>query len=466
MKSLSPSMSALRGARGLSLQVLLDCQQRNAFIQECLDQRLQQVELTPLDRRLATQLAYGVLRRRGTLDYLIQRHCSRPHHQVEPLVWELLRLGAYQLLLLTHIPPHAAIYETVELAERWGQRRAKGFINGILRALAGLLTPDEATTPAANALPLEHHCYRRLARAVLPDPGTNMVEYFTTGFALPKWLCARWLQRFAAEECLRLGFWFASPAPLWLRVNPLRLDRESFLKHLAEAGNAAEPRDHPQAVRLREHAAIRDLPGYNQGWFTVQDESAMQVASALAPAPGSRVLDLCAAPGGKTTHLAELMGNQGEIIACDSDDRRLRTVRELCQRLGITNVRTQCLHIKDNEEPPPGPFDAILVDVPCGNTGVLGRRPEIRWRLKPGDFQTLVPLQTKLLLQAAERIRPGGAIVYSTCSIEPDENRQVVNNVLTAMPDLALEADREQISGKPADGGYWARLRRKGVATY
>src|SRR5262249_3855069 len=164
----------------------------------------------------------------------------------------------------------------------------------------------------------------------------------------------------------------------------------------------AEAGDHPQSIRLAEPVPVRELPGYEQGWFAVQDESAMHVASALAPEPGSRVLDLCAAPGGKTTHLAELMGNQGQVVACDVDERRLGTLAELCRRLGVTIVETRRLHPEWNEEPPPGPFDAVLVDVPCSNTGVLGRRPEARWRLKPTDFRHLVPLQTQLLLLAGE----------------------------------------------------------------
>src|SRR5262249_9402557 len=205
---------------------------------------------------------------------------------------------------------------------------------------------------------------------------------------------------------------------------------------------------------------VRELPGYEQGWFAVQDESAMRVAQALAPAPGNSVLDLCAAPGSKATHLAELMGNQGRILACDVDDRRLRTLSDLCGRLGVTIVETRCLHPERNEDPPPGPFDAVLVDVPCSNTGVLGRRPEVRWRLRPEDLRHLVPLQTKLLLHAAERVRPGGTVVYSTCSIEPEENRQVVQVVQEALQWLELEAEEEQVPGQPADGGYWARLRR------
>jgi 16S rRNA (cytosine967-C5)-methyltransferase len=447
-------------ARSLALQVLLDCRKEDTFMQEILDRRLGQVSLNPADRRLTTHLAYGVLRRRGTLDALLQPLLARRPHQVEPWLWDALRLGAYQLLFLTHIPVHAAVNETVELAALWRRPRAKSFLNGVLRSLLGLLTDERREQPAADAVPLEKGVYLRLSRAVLPDPQTRPVEYLTV-LSLPRWLVQRWLNRYSWEECLRLGFWFSAPPPLWLRVNSLRINREGLLTAFRQAGVAAQAGEHPQAVRLEESAVIRDLPGYAQGWFTVQDQSAMRVASALQPVAGRRVLDLCAAPGGKTTHLAELMDNQGEIIACDVDDERLTKVKEMCNRLGIDMVHTQRLHLEANEEPPAGPFDAVLVDVPCSNTGVLGRRLEVRWRLKPGDFARLVRLQTRLLLQAGERVRPGGVVVYSTCSIEPEENGQVVQAAQQGLPHLVLEAEEEQVPGKPSDGGYWARLRRK-----
>jgi 16S rRNA (cytosine967-C5)-methyltransferase len=447
-------------ARSLALEILLAGRRHDAFVQELLDQHLRQTPLEPADRRLATQLVYGVLRRRGTLDALLRPLVTRQPHQVEPWLWDTLRLGAYQLALLTSVPPHAALHETVELAAAFGRPGAKGFLNGVLRALSRLLTEEPAGQPATDALPLEDGRYRRLARPVLPELAAFPVEYLSAAFALPRWLVARWRERWAGDELLRLGFWFAGPAPLWLRVNPLRTDRDALLKALREAGAAAEPGTHPQAVRLAEHVAVRDLPGYEPGWFAVQDESAMRVASALSPAPGSRVLDLCAAPGGKTSHLAELMRNEGQIVACDVDDRRLRTVTELCCRLGVTIVETRRLHPERNEEPPAGPFDAVLVDVPCSNTGVFGRRPEARWRLQPSDLAELVRLQTKLLLWAGERVRPGGAVVYSTCSIEPEENGGLVRAVLQGLPDLTLEAEEAQVPGRPADGGYWARLRR------
>ncbi len=446
-------------ARTVALSVLLTVRDGDAFVQEVLDAELQKTPLNAADRRLATTLAYGVLRRRGALDALLRPLITREPHKVEPWLWDALRLGEFQLALLTHVPPHAALNETVDLAERVGLPRAKGFLNGVLRKLSELVTPDFSDAPAADALPLEPGRYRRLSRDVLPDPATSPVEYLSHGFALPRWLARRWHERFAWEECLRLGFWFAGPVPLWLRCNTLKTDRDALLAALSQAGVRAEAGEHPLSVRVLDHVPVRDLPGFAEGWFAVQDYASMQPPSALNPQPGQRVLDLCAAPGGKTTQLAALMRNEGELIACDVDADRLKTLEELCRRLGAAVVTARLL--RADEEPPAGPFDAVLVDVPCSNTGVLGRRPEVRWRLKPDDLPHLVTLQTKLLLLAGERVRPGGAVVYSTCSIEPEENRPVVEAVLQGLPDLRLEVEAEQAPGQPGDGGYWARLRRR-----
>jgi 16S rRNA (cytosine967-C5)-methyltransferase len=447
-------------SRSLALEILLDSRRQEAFIQDLLDRHLARVSLTPPDRRLTTQLAYGVLRRRGTLYALLRPHITRDPRQVEDWLWDVLGIGAYQLAFLSNIPPHAALHESVELAARFGRPGAKGFVNGVLRALARLLTDDEAPGDAADALPTEAGRYRRLARRVLPDPATHPVEYLSSAFGLPEWLVARWQTRFPADECRRLGFWFAGPAPLTLRVNRLRTTRDAYLTALASAGVSAEAGEHLQAVRLLEPAAVRDLPGYADGWFAVQDETAMRVASAVDPQPGMRVLDLCAAPGGKATHLAELMGDDGTVIACDVDERRLQTVAELAQRLRLCSVHTGTVR-RDGGGVPAGRFDAVLVDVPCSNTGVLGRRPEARWRLGPDDLAELVPVQTRLLRLAVDRMRPGGVVVYSTCSIEPEENLGVVDTVAKATPGIVVEDDDEAVPGRPADGGYWARLRKE-----
>ncbi len=450
-------------ARTLALQVLLDCRTPGpdrAFVGEILDRLLGQQPLAAADRRLTTQLVYGVLRRRETLLTLLRPLLQRGIDKVEPWLQDALALGAFQLSLLSQIPPHAAVNETVKLAEQFGRPGAVGFLNGVLRALTRMLTDQFRDTPAADAFPTSEGRYRLLNQAAFPDPLRNRTDYLAQGFSLPLWLVRRWLPRYGAEECYRLGFWFAGPAPLTLRCNPLRTDRETLLAALAEKGITASPGEHPQAIRLSESAVIPELPGYEQGWFCVQDESAMSVASALAPQPGWRVLDLCAAPGGKTTHLVELMRDQGEILACDVDRGRLETVETLARRLGLSCIQIRQIEARNPGTVPEGPFDAALVDVPCSNTGVLGRRPEVRWRMKPEDLCELAPLQMRLLSLALERVRPGGVVVYSTCSIEPEENGEVVRSVLGKQAGWQLEEERESKPGRPADGGYWARLRK------
>jgi 16S rRNA (cytosine967-C5)-methyltransferase len=486
-------------ARQAAADILARSHARAGFASELIDEQLNRVAFAnPADRGFVTQLVFGVLRRKGTLDALLTPFIRTPLHAVQPRVWDVLHLGAFQLLFLTHVPKHAAVHETVKLAEYVGSLQAKGFVNGVLRRVSELVTDEFTDRPGADAVPFgmgPHHptpfpseplpptpspkrgggekprpasfsppllgeglLYRRLTRPILPDPATSPDAYLAAACSWPKWLANRWLERYGPDECARLGFWFNSPPPLWIRVNKLHNDRETYRLRLAAALIDAEPGEHPQSLRLIEHQSIRDLPGYADGDFTVQDHSAMLVASAVAPQPGMRILDLCSAPGGKTTHLAELMDNRGTIAACDIDAKRLATVTALCQRLGVKDTETVLL--KENEEPPSGPYDAALVDVPCSNTGVLGRRPEVRWRLKPTEFEHLIRLQTRLLFQAIDRVKPGGVIVYSTCSIEPDENEGVVKAVRRGIKGLAVEAEHHAIPGRPADGGYWARLRK------
>jgi 16S rRNA (cytosine967-C5)-methyltransferase len=445
-------------ARQIAADVLNRSRSRDAFAAELIEDAVSGAGITPQDRRFLTQLVFGVIRRKGTLDALIKPFIQLPLHAVEPRVWDILHLGAFQLTFLTHVPKHAAVNETVELANHINSPKAKGFVNSVLRRIAELVTDDFTDKAGADAVPFEERRYRRLTRPILPDPVTAPDAYFPAAFSLPKWLADRWLDRYGPEECTKLGFWFNAPPPLWIRVNKLHTDRETYRLGLAARLIDAEPGKHPQSLHFPEHHPIRELPGYDLGDFAVQDYSAMLVASALAPQPGMHILDLCAAPGGKTSHLAELMDNRGRITACDIDAKRLETVTTLCQRLGLKGIETVVL--KENDDPPAGPFDAALVDVPCSNTGVLGRRPEVRWRLKPNEFEYLIRLQTRLLIQAIASVKPGGAVVYSTCSIEPDENERVVAGVCKAMKGLKLEAEHHAIPGQPSDGGYWARLRK------
>ena len=447
-------------ARTLALDLLGAARTRQGFVGDLLDDAMADCPLSPQDRRLLTQLVFGVSRRHGTLDALIAPFCQRPLANVEPVLLDVLRLGAYQLVFLTQVPAHAAVHESVELALHAGKPGAKGFVNGVLRRVAEVVTGDFTAVPAADAVPVDGGRYRRLARALLPDPRREPAGYLVEAFSWPLWLARRWLDRFGPDECLRLAFWFQAPPPTWLRVNATKMPRSDYALHLAAQNIDAEAGDHPQALRLLDGVPIHALPGYASGDFAVQDHSSMLVASAVGVRPGMRVLDLCAAPGGKTTHLAELMQDRGAVVACDIDAERLSTVTTLAARLGLTCVETALM--ADGTDAPPGPFDAALVDAPCSNTGVLGRRPEVRRRLQPNEFDHLVRLQTRLLLTAANRVKPGGAVVYSTCSIEPGENRGVVETALRGDAKLTLEADHTAVPGRPSDGGYWARLRKGG----
>src|SRR5262249_54482239 len=246
-----------------------------------------------------TELVHGVMRRRGTLSALLKPHVNRPLSQVEAGALTLLWLGAYQLVLLSGIPPYAVVNEMVELAKRAGNPQWGGFINGVLRSLGRTVTDEFVTDPAANAVPLASGKYRVVQRDAFPDPSHDWTGWFLAAFSLPRWLIERWQVRFSHAELVRLGFWFNAPAKMCLRANRLRTTRDELLKALEGAGIKASVGTEPDAVWLEETTFVQKLPRFEEGWFAVQDESAIAAAALLDPQPGERVLDLCAAPGGK-----------------------------------------------------------------------------------------------------------------------------------------------------------------------
>jgi 16S rRNA (cytosine967-C5)-methyltransferase len=452
-------------ARGLAFQVISQYKHGGRFVAKLLEEALQGAEIQPEDRRLAVELINGVVRRRATLDALITPHVSRPRHRIEGELWTLLQLGTYQLAFLDAIPAYAAVNESVAHAKRLDRRGWDGFVNGVLRAVQKLLTVETANEfadgPAADALPRADGRYRRLSRNVFADPTTDAAGYVIEAFSFPRWLIEGWQTRFDFAELCRIGFWFDRPAAISLRVNQLKTTRVDLLARLTTAGIPAGPGNLPEAVRLDGTLRVDSLPGFAEGLFTVQDESAMQAVDLLAPQPGATVLDLCAAPGAKTTHLVERMRNTGTVIATDTRPDRLRRIDENARRLGASVIRT-LLVSPDGHDLPAGPFDAILVDVPCSNTGVLGKRPEARWRITPAEITELSGQQRTLLVAACQRLKPGGRVVYSTCSIEPEENEQIVRQVLNQIPAMSLVAERHHVPGNPADGGYQALLSRSG----
>lgn len=447
-----------RTSRQLAFVLLDAWSQTGEFPSKRLDELAPTIP--PQERALAMELVYGVVRRKGTLDALLRPNVKRERDKIEDGVWTLLRIGAYQLGFLDGVPAHAAVHETVEVAKQMADPNWTGFLNAVLRKMTEFISSEPATAAASDTFPLTEGRFRKLTSAAFPDPGRDPAAYLASAFGFPRWMVERWAKKNSSpEELFRLGFWFNSPSPVWIRTNLLKTTREALQADLKAAGVETQTGLIPASLRLERAAGIETLPGFADGRFTVQDESAMHAALLLNPLPGETVLDLCAAPGTKTTHLAELMQNTGRIVATDVRPDRLARITENAQRSGATIIEPRLIR-DDARDLPDEMFDAILIDVPCSNTGVLGRRPEVRWRLKSSEVREMTEIQTRLVAAAAKRLKPGGRLVYSTCSIEPEENQGVVRGLLDRRKDFTLAKEKAHVPGAPADGGYQALLKK------
>lgn len=394
---------------------ILDKVHNGAFADLALDSALQALpDMDVRDRALATELVYGVLRYRGRLDFALQQLCRKPLAKVEPAVLNLLRLGCYQILQLDRIPNHAAVFETVELARRLKLQRATGFINGILRGLV-----------------------RQAAQLPWPDRQRDPLDYLEHVLSLPRWLAARWLDEFGAEEACALAQAMLKPAPYAIRTNTLKIQREALLAALnASDCDAVPTRFVPEGIYIRQ-GETRHLSGHTEGIFQLQDQASMLISHLLNPQPGERILDACAAPGGKTTHMAALTDNRARIVALDLHPQRVDLITRGANRLGCQGIEG---HAWDLTGVPdflePASFDRILVDAPCSGLGVLRRNPEIRWRRKPADLKEMARIQRAILGNVAPLLRPGGRLVYSLCTFSPEETQNVIRAFTNEHPEF------------------------------
>jgi len=407
-------------ARAAAFDALLRVERDAAFAADALDARLarrggQARVVTRADAALATELVMGVLRWRRTLDFLVERVAARSPDSLDLEVLLALRLGLYQLRYLSRVPASAAVNESVELAKRVRKRSAAGMVNAALRRAA--------REPALRG-PLD-----TLLPAGLPDR-----ERLGILFSHPTWLVERWLTRYGGEATRALLQ--ANNRPVRLTGAVLDAKEESAVGASLSANgfDAAPAQWLVGAVELRSvpRGGVSFARAVQEGRLLIQDEASQMIPWLLDVRPGHRVLDLCAAPGGKTARLARQAG-QGTVVAADVHLHRLRQMREFLGRLGVNSAFAVAL---DGTMPLPftSEFDRILVDAPCSGTGTLARNPEIRWRLRPGDLPALAEKQQALLNNALCQLVPGGRLVYSTCSLEPEENEQVVSSVLAAHP--------------------------------
>lgn len=403
-------------AREVALTVCNEIREKDTYANVALMRALEKHPLSELDRRFVTELVYGTAKAGETLDWMLGRYLLRPPKKIPPVIWEILRLGAYQLFFMSKVPASAACNQAVELAKKYGHIGTAKFVNGVLRAAA--------RQPEKAALDAQADDATVLARALFH----------------PVWLVRRWLARFGAEETRRLCRFDNESAPLSARANALRCTRETLAARLAQEGVECRLSDWtPEGVVCTSHPAMRDWASLQEGWLQVQDESSMLVAHVLDPQPGEFVIDACSAPGGKATHMAALMRAEGRVLAVDIYEHKLATVRENAARLGAKNVEANLLDAALLGEAYPEAADRVLVDAPCSGLGVLRRKPDARWRRTEASLAELPPLQMRILRGAADAVRPGGVLVYSTCTIEPAENEDVVRAFLAARPDFTLE---------------------------
>ncbi|MBN2908303.1 16S rRNA (cytosine(967)-C(5))-methyltransferase RsmB [Polycladomyces sp. WAk] len=411
-------MKRRKSAREVALDVLIAVETRHAYSNLALDHALDEADLSPRDRGLATELVYGTVQRRNTLDWLLDSLLKKGVDSLQPWVRQLLRMGVYQLVYLDRIPARAAVHETVEIAKKRGHRGISGLVNGVLRAL--------------------------LRQPSVPEPPSSMptVERLAITTSHPEWLVRRMMDVYGEQTAIAILEANNRPPAAGLRVNRLKTDRDTVLKRLKAARPEATVEPSPvsaQAIRYRGGGSPARLPGFEEGNFTIQDEASMLVAKVVAPRPGWRGLDACAAPGGKTTHLAELMDNCGHILACDIHSHKVDLIRDHAARLGISIIEARQADARKLDASQS--FDFVLLDAPCSGLGVIRRKPDIKWSKEAENIAPLIALQRELLDAVSRMIRPGGVLVYSTCTLEPRENEEQVQSFLARHP--AFRADEQ-----------------------
>ena len=434
---------APRGRAGVAVALARRCAyavvrrvfERGAYADLAL--RAEAARLDRRDRALATRLAYGTVQRRGTLDYLIERLAERPVGRLDAPVLAALRLGLYELLYLSGAPDRAIVADAVELAKAGGGH-GHGLVNAVLRRAAregsaALLGTLDDATPERAAVMHSH----------------------------PLWVARLWWEQLGADAARALMAYDNEPGEVALRANALVADARTVARGLREASVAfhADP-ELAEALVLKGPFDAHDSPLWRSGAIVAQSRAAMRVSRTLAPLPGERVLDLCAAPGGKTTHLAALMGGDGDVVAVERNERRAEELRVTARRLRADNVRVElgdaARRRADGEE-----FDRVLVDPPCTGLGTLQARADLRWRVTPDDVPRLARVQATILDAGAQALRPGGVLVYSTCTISPTENEHVIASFLDSHADFSHEQTVTTLPHRDRTAGFFiARLRR------
>ena len=403
-----------QSARITALRVLVSCRSNGAWADAALKAQISRDGLSGPDAALCSRIVYGVMQHQMLLDFYIGAYCSQKPDHLQPPLLEILRIGAYQILFLDKIPDSAAVNTSVELAKLSKRGQASGLVNAVLRKIS----------QNRESLP--------------PIPDRNEIQRLSIQYSHPKWLTKRMVTLLGREEAERFLASNNEIAPLTIQVNPLKTTTESLTEELRQAGIEVHPHAWvPDCLELSGTGDLTALPAFRDGKFLVQDPAARLVSLIANIRPGLKVLDVCAAPGGKSLSAAFAMTGQGDILSCDLHENKLKRIQESADRLGADIITTRAADGRVFQPEWEAAFDVVLVDAPCSGLGIIRKKPDTRYK-KADDLFTLPVIQSAILNNSARYVRPGGTLVYSTCTILPEENEQVTQAFLAEHTDFTM----------------------------
>ena len=394
--------------REIALKILYEINEKGAYSNIAINKHVENPGLRDIDKVFITGLVYGTIKWRLSIDFVIGQFSKLPMKKLSPWILNILRLGIYQILYTDKIPVSAACNESVSLALKYGHKASGGFVNGILRNVA-----------------------RNKDNIVYPDKNADLIRYLSIKYSHQEWMIKKWAKLYGEEFTENLLQSNNENPVFSIAVNTLKISREGIRQKLHEEGiDCIEGKYSDNALKLENPAGIVHSYLHKEGYFQIQDEASMLVSKVLDPAPGELVIDVCAAPGGKTANIAQMMNNCGTVVARDIHPHKIKLIEEASKRLGLNIVKTQLFNAEEIDPSCKSRADRVLVDAPCSGLGIIRRKPDIKWTRTPEDMKTIPPLQFKILCTAAEYVKPGGVLVYSTCTIMPDENIDVVSKFL------------------------------------
>lgn len=390
------------------------------------------------DRAFVNELTMGVLRNKTRIDYILEAYSKIKFKKISPWVLQILRTGIYQLVMMDKIPSSAACNEAVKLASKYAHQAARGYVNGLLRNVARNL--DNLPAPERE----------------------NTTEFFSVMYSCPNWLTEKLVSQFGESTCEEILSDSLLPHRAMIRVNMLKATPTELIEILKKEGICAEQStDVPQCLVIRGPIDINSSNAYKEGYYTLQNINSMRTAIALDPKRGETVIDVCAAPGGKTTHIAELMQNDGMVLGMDIHPHKIQLIERAAERLSLSCITAVTHNSEEIKEELRGIADRVLADVPCSGIGVIHKKPDIKWNRKPSDIDALCETQRKILNSSAEYVKAGGVLVYSTCTILREENSDIITDFLSSHTEFEKVSEEFYLAHKTGGSGFYICKLRK-----